>query len=176
MKLLGNLLGVAIGLAIFVGLLASGYYLFNYVVSVFGTLDSQSAAITAIASVVALLCAIIVASGLRSWRGGDGATGLVVEKARIYQQILSGQLSDPSAEEEQAAGAELIKLEQSLALHGGAKVVAAYIELRQPAGQAEKADGLNKLIKEMRADLGYSSLSPSVSDRIDLLLNRSCAK
>ena len=66
MKILSSFLGLVFGLALLAALLAGGYFLFRYVADGFATLEPTVATLTAIASVVALLCATIVANGLKA--------------------------------------------------------------------------------------------------------------
>ena len=66
MKAFSSFLGLIFGLALLAGLLAGGYFLFIYVAELFHALEQQLAAIMAIASMVALLCAILMAGGLKS--------------------------------------------------------------------------------------------------------------
>lgn len=180
MKAFGNLLGVVLGLALLVGFLAGGYYLFNYIVNVFGTLEPQLKTITAIASVVALLCATIIAGGLKARSQKEITSSLIVEKANIYLQLLSlwsKQLNNSLGGEKWPENVELTHLEQLLALYGGSKVITAYVNLRRLVGQELKAGDevptlLNTLVTEMRGDLGYTESNLNENDLLDLLLGR----
>ena len=166
MKALGAFLGLVFGLALLAGLLAVGYFLFRYVADVFATLEPTVATLTAIASVVALLCAIIVAGGLKTRGQKDQSVGTRVEKTRLYEQLLSvcgKQFQGQKSTEESAADSALINLRQLLILHGSPKVITAYLDLQRQARQeGQQADPvpalLNKLVAAMRNQFGGHSV------------------
>ncbi|HMZ57048.1 MAG TPA: hypothetical protein PLT48_19525, partial [Nitrospira sp.] len=68
MSAITTIFGVVFGLALLAVLAAWGYLAFNWGLDVFGTLEPQVATITAIASMVAVFCAAILASGFK-WMG-----------------------------------------------------------------------------------------------------------
>ena len=187
MKTFSTFLGIVFGIAILAALLAGGYFLFiyavdafNYMVNAFGTLEPQLKAITIIASVIALLCALIIASGLKKVRSQkESSSGKTVEKAKIYERLLAfwcEQLKKQTGGEESVAHSELIKLEQLLALHGSPKVITAYAKLRRLESSEGKPDDelpelLKKLVLEMRRDLGRMEFNLKKNDLLDLLLS-----
>jgi hypothetical protein len=169
-----NSLGTIFGLVLLFALLAGGYYLFKYVTGVFSTLDPQLETLAGIASVVALVCAVIVAEGLKAGRSGDS----VAEKARIYGELLFVCCERLRQGGEVDASTELARIEQSLALHGAARVIAAYGAFRRLTVQYEQQDDtaathLLKLLTEMRADLGHAALVRNENELRDILLGRS---
>ena|SRR5437870_3903726 len=178
-KVTGTAFGTIFGLALLFALLASGYLLFKYVGNVFASLEPQVETLAAIASVVALLCAVIIAEGLKARRQADAILG--AEKARIYGELLSVCCERLRHGGEDSANAELARVEQSLALHGAARVVSAYVAFRRltrPNEQHDKPDDtasahLIKLLTEMRADLGHAALVRHENDILDMLLGRS---
>lgn len=180
MKAFSTFLGIVFGLALLAALLAGGYFLFRYVMDVFATLEPTVATLTAIASVVALLCATIIASGLKARSQKDQGAGMSVEKARIYEQLLAlcrGQLRGQEITNELAADDGLVELEQLLALHGSPNVITAYVNLRRQARQEGKQGDevpapLNKLVMDMRGDLGRTALNLKENDLLALLLGR----
>jgi hypothetical protein len=179
LKALSTFLGVVFGLALLAALVAGGYLLFLYAVGLFGTLEPQAATITAIASVVALVCATIIASGLKSRDHQEHETGTRVEKAQLYKQLLSvssrwGQLEregDTDTENEH------LKLKQRLALWGSPGVIKTYAELERRATQ-EALHGddvhplLNELVMEMRKDLGQTTSNIKKDDLLLLTQGR----
>jgi len=177
LKTSNTFLAAVSGLALLFALLTGGYLLFKYVVSVFATLEPQVETLAAIASVVALLCAVIIAEGLKA-RGRPEQSILLAEKARIYERLLAlccDQLNAPSDQDDRSADAELVPLERALALYAGAKVISAYNEFRRSTKQAGiAADAatalLRKVVLEMGADLGRSDVIRSDTDLLDLLL------
>jgi hypothetical protein len=111
---LGSLLGVAVLLA-----LASAYSLFNYVVNVFASLEPQTATLAAIASTFALLCAVILAEGLKARAQRSGESTETAEKSETYERLLCQcieRLKEARPEERSALDAELAKIEYCLAL------------------------------------------------------------
>ena len=64
-------LEILFGLVLLLTLLAGAYFLFKYVAKVFATLDPQVETLPAIATVVAVLCAVVVAEGLKARRQTD---------------------------------------------------------------------------------------------------------
>ena len=179
-KAFGNFLGVVLGLTLLVAFLAGGYFLFRYIVEVFGELDPAVATLTAIASVVALLCAAIIANGLRGRGQKHQETSIRADKAALYEQLLTlwgERLKRQERKDNPVAEDELLKLERLLALRGSPKVIMAYVELQRLARRKGlSGDGvpelLNKLVMEMRKDLGRGVLNLSDSDVLDLLLAR----
>jgi len=171
MKAFGTFLGVILGLALLAALLAGGYALFSYVVNLFDVLGPQLEPIVAIASIVALLCAVIIAGGLRARLTNDGA---VVQKSNVYERLVLLYADRLMGAEGKMDEQELVKLEQLLALYGSPKVIDVYMELRRAGQHAEKeAMGLlNKLVMAMRADLGRRDLSVKERDLLDLLVGR----
>jgi len=180
MKAFSTFLGIVFGLALLAALLAGGYFLFRYVVDLFATLEPTVATLTAIASVVALLCAIIVAGGLKTRGQQDQRVGTRVEKTRLYEQLLSfcgEQLQGQKSTEELAADSALVHLRQLLILHGSPKVITAYLDLQRQARQEGKQGDeipalLNNLVAAMREDLGQTSLNLKENDLLDLLRGR----
>ncbi len=175
MKAINNFLGVVLGLALLAALLAGGYYLVRYVMGVFGTLEPQLATVTAIASVVALLCATIIAGGLNSRDHREHAT----EKAQLYRQLLSvACLGNPSEREDSSeAEFEHLKLKQLLAVWGSPGVITAYAELERRMRKEEShGNGIQLLLKqlviEMRKDLGQTKLNLKQDDLLYLLIGK----
>src|SRR5262249_14438419 len=101
-------------------------------------------------------------------------------KAKLYERLLSvccEQSKTPGSEYGRPPDAELFQLECALALHGGVKVISAYVESRRSANQegtaaAEGSAPWNKLAREMRADLGRSESIRSDADLLELLSGR----
>lgn len=180
MKASGNFLGTAFGLALLFGLLAGGYFLFKYVGNVFATLEPQVEVLAAIASVVALLCAVIIAEGLKARGQKDNYPVATAEKAKTYERLLSlccEQLKRQQSFDQPNANTDLVDIENFLALQGSSKVVSAYVEFRRLTRSAEApADRgttqLRKLLMEMRSDLGRADFIRSEKEFLEMLLER----
>lgn len=179
MNRFSTFLGIIFGLALLAVFLTGGYFLFEYVASLFGTLEPQYKTIAAIASIVVVLwCAVIIAGGLRVRCTSEGST----VKAGVYERLavfLADQLRrDRASEEWRADEGEIKKLEQLLALYGGPKVITAYMQIRRTIREERKEGSetmalLNKLVLTMRAYLGRRELNLKEKDVLDLFLGRS---
>lgn len=177
MKTLGVFFGVMLGIALLVAMAAGGYVVFKVVLDLFGTLEPQVATITAIASVVALLCAAHIAGGFK-WTGRKKAEIQVrADKANLYERIVliwGEKLSHRTTVMDQATGDELHKLERLLTLRGSSKVIKTYVDLQV----LEKNAGLQspeipsqvvKVLLEMRKDLGQGVQNLNERDFVNVL-------
>lgn len=176
MKTFSIFFGMIFGLLLVAALLAGTYYLFEYIASLFGTLEPQLKTITIIATIVAFFCAAIIASGLKA----SSQNIVPSEKINLYQRLLvlwNGRLKQVTVEEVWGVESELVGLEQQLALLGSSRVVAAYLNLRRSTKQEGKPGDdaielLQKLLVEMRTDIGRKEQKLNKSDVLDLLLER----
>lgn len=174
MKKASVILGVILGLTLLAAFLAGGYFLFEYIASLFGTLEPQLKTLAIIATIVAFFCAAIIASRLKA----GGTNNISAARENLYQQLLvhwSERLKDVSGSEGCVADDEIIALEQRLALHGSSKVIAAYMNLRKSIGHEgklgdESRELLKKLLLEMRVDIGRTEYNLNKNDLLDLLL------
>ena len=176
MKTFGTFVGVLFGLALLTIFLTAIYYLYEYVLSLFGSFEPQLKNIMIVVAIVAIFCAVIIASGLRA----SSSNNVSSERINLYQRLLvlwSERLrqTDEVAEIEKADGST--GLEQQLALHGSPKVITAYMNLRRAISQEGKiADDaielLKKMLVEMRSDIGHTELNIKKIDLVDLLMGR----
>jgi hypothetical protein len=180
MKRLGTFFGIIFGLALLAAFAAGAYFLFQYVVGLFDLLDPQFQAITLIASVVALFCALIIADGLKGRQYKAANLHMVTEKANLYERVLM-YWCDPSKQPissgELINESELVRLERQLVLHASPKVLTAYLNLRRQglqenASDTQTIDLLSKLALEMRSDLGHLDPKLKENELLDLLLGR----
>lgn len=177
MSAITTIFGVVFGLALLAVLAAWGYLAFNWGLDVFGTLEPQVATITAIASMVAVFCAAILASGFK-WMGRKKEQVAVrAERANLYENIMllwgeklmvGTKTLEPSLEE------ELRKRERLLTLRGSAAVLKAYLVLQCQANTVglhnpELTSCMARLILDMRRDLGVSAVSIHERDLTTLL-------
>jgi len=177
MNAITNIFGILFGLALLAVLAAWGYLAFNWGLDRFGTLAPQVATITAIASMVVVLCAAIVASGFK-WMGSKKEEVAVrAERANLYENILLmwgekltvGRKTLESSQEE-----ELRKLERLLTLRGSAAVLKAYLALQRQTNQGglrspELTSFVAQLILDMRRDLGASVVNVNERDLATML-------
>ncbi len=171
MKRLGTLIGVVAALGLLGILLIGGYSMFKHLVSMLDTLGPQGETIVGVASVVALLCAVIIAWGYKAgWRNAA-----YPERASGYERLLSiwcRSLGMSGAD--LGIEREIAELERALALHGGAKVISAHLALRRAK---ENDDELNELLQKlavaMREDIrGQEETWLDKNQLLDLLLSR----
>jgi len=179
LKNISTILGMILALAVLAVALAGMYFLFRYIVDVFGTLEPQVKTLAAIASVVAVLCAVLVAGGLKARRASENET---VPKANLYEELAAfwaDQLTQEKAETAaQVDASKGVRLEQHLALYGSPKVITAYLQLRRSVSETgkegnETAGLLTKLVQAMRADLGRKEQNIKEKDILELLLGNS---
>jgi hypothetical protein len=172
-----TILATFFGFALLVALATGGYFVFKYVVDVFATLDPPFASLAAIASVVALLCAAIIAGGLRERGRTENCPLAMMQRAKLYERLLTLCCEQVKGREDgnpQRTMTNLPEIERALALHGSAKVVAAYNNfrrLRRQDGQPAEAITamLSKLVAEIRKDLGRTDLMRDDKDLHELL-------
>lgn len=171
-NVIGAIVGTLLVIALLAALGAGGYFGVKGVVDLFGALEPQVATITAIVSVVALLCAAIIAGGFK-WMGRKEKEMQVrAEKADLYERLvlLWGAKLSPQGMDD-AGEAELRKLVRLLTLRGNPKVIKAYGALQA----LERTAGLHspempaqfaKVLLEMRKDLGQGGLDLNESDLV----------
>ena len=176
MKTFSTFIGVLFGLAFLTILLTAIYYLYEYVVSLFGSFEPQLKTIMIVVTIVAIFCAVIIASGLRACSSNNVSS----ERIKLYQRLLvlwSERLRHPAEVEGIGKEDGTLGLEQQLALHGSPKVISAYMNLRRAIGKEGKItddanEMLKKLLIEMRRDIGRSDLNFNKIDLLDLLMGR----
>lgn len=83
MNRFSTFLGIIFGLALLSAFLTGGYFLFEYIASLFGTLEPQLKILAIIATIVAFFYAAIIASGLRARCTNEGSA----VKANIYERL-----------------------------------------------------------------------------------------
>jgi len=162
--------GSFIGLALLLAVLVGCYLLFRYIGGIFAALDPRDGTLAAIASVVALVCAVIVAEGIKSLGHSNGGVP-VDRRVALYARILplaADRLTRPVSHD-----VELPSLESQLVLCAGTRVVAAYMTLRR-CGQRDDAarSALRALVVAMRLDLGRNDTLQNVDETIAALLAR----
>lgn len=172
MKNIKLILAILVGLFMLGALSYAAVAAFEYLNSLYVGLEPQIAHLTMIVSIVAVICALIIASRSKT----SSINSNYCERINLYHRLLvlwSERVKGASG----SAEYELLSLEQLLALHGTSKVITSYINLRRSAWAGEKAEDeifelLMKLLIEMRADLGQVEFNLDKSDLLDLLLNR----
>lgn len=88
MNAITTFFGIVFGLTLLAVLAAWGYLAFNEGLDLFGTLEPQVATITTIASMVAVLCATIVASAFKRMGRKKQEVAVRAERANLYENII----------------------------------------------------------------------------------------
>jgi hypothetical protein len=181
MKLLGQITALAFGV-LFLGALAYGAYLaYAWFVALFAELDSQVAAVTAIACVVVLAAAWLVARSARGAARDRKAFAVREERAATYQLFVDywvNALSAPPGAQEPSAAERADKLrtlERLLALYGTAAVMRAHstlvtLERDKGARHPELRKQLGEALVALRKDLGVETPPNLEQDLRRLLL------
>lgn len=173
----GVLVSIVFGFALLGAMGAGGYVGVQGLLDLYATLEPQVATITVVFSIVALLCASIVAGGLK-WRGRkEKEIPLRAEKADVYEKILlcwGEVLSVRPNSVEPSLLNDLHKLERVLTLRGSARVLKRYGDIQTFVGRPNPQEpGMSSLIAklalEMRRDLGQSTISVGEQELLTVL-------
>jgi hypothetical protein len=180
MKFLGQALSVLFGLACLGVLGVGGYHALKLLIELFGSLQSQVAAVTAIASGVALLVAVIIANGIRQVSMSNKIHQLQAERVATYQHFtdLWQELLRHGREEGQGPctlSEELLALDRRLILYASPEVVKAHTVLRALERDRKAHDPqvrlqAGKVVLEMRKDLGTGAQGCTAEELQQLLL------
>lgn len=178
---MATVFGVMVGIVFMVALLAAvaagGFFGAKGLLNLFSALEPQVATVTAIISMVALLCAAIIAGGFK-WMGRwEKEVQTQAQKAALYEQLVllwGRKLTLGLKAAESFIEEELHKLEWRVTLHGSVNVLKAYQTLQHHAStlglrSPEVASSVAKLLLAMRRELGVSSLSLTERDLITLI-------
>lgn len=173
----GVLVSIVLGTTLLGALGAGGYVGVQGLLDLFATLEPQVAMLTVGFSIVTLLCASIVAGGLK-WRGRkEKEMQLRAEKADVYEKILicwGEVLSTRTNSIEPSLLNDLHKLERVLTLRGSAKVIKLYGEIQTCANRLTPQSPdlpslIAKLAFEMRRDLGQSTIGVGEHELLTVL-------
>jgi hypothetical protein len=165
MKLFGQSLAALFSLALLGALGVGGYFALKFSAELFGSMDFQVAAVTTIASVVALLVAWAIASSIRQASKQNTANQLYAEKAMAYQRFIDiweglfRHGRDSKGRDPNELSEELLALDHHLILYGGSSVVKAHVALRalERESGAQHPDTRSQFAKaliEIRNDIG----------------------
>jgi hypothetical protein len=136
MQFFGKTLSMLFSLVLLGVLGIGGYFALKFSVELFGNMDFQVAAVTTIASIVALLIAFVIASSIRQASKQTKTNQLYAEKAMTYQRFIDiwedlfrhGRDSENRNPHELSEG--ILALDRHLILYGGSGVVKAHAALR----------------------------------------------
>src|SRR5438093_1573013 len=181
MKFFGQTLAVLFSLALLGVLGVGGYFALKRIGGLFGSMDFPVAAVTVIASVVALLAALIIASSIRQVGKQNAAHQLHTEKAATYQlfidlwEDLLRHGRDAEERNPDTLSEELLALDRRLMLYGSAGVVKAHAGLRalerdSGAHNPRVRSQVATVLMEIRQDLGLETQGLTAEELLPLLL------
>jgi hypothetical protein len=176
MKILGNILGVLVALALIAALGIGGYFAVRRFIALFVRLDFQVAMVTAIVTAAVLLAATIIAGSIRRAAAQSKEIQLRSGKAEAYKPFIGyweemlrpGQTADGAAQ----LSRQVQGLNHLLLLHGCTSVVKAHAAMQSlnlPEARAQFAAAL----LEIRKDLGLESRGLTAQDLLQLLSSES---
>lgn len=150
---------------VLLGVLATGgYWGVKFVVDLFAVLDSQTAVLVALASVVVVICVATINWGFTRIGQKEVRAQMRLEKINLYERVMllwRAKLKNRTTSIDPAREDELQQLAQLLTLRGSSRVIKAYLDLHM----LEKTVGLltpdisSRFVTmqmEMRKDLGLS--------------------
>ncbi|MCP4664719.1 MAG: hypothetical protein GY856_55775 [bacterium] len=152
------------------------YLLFQAFTFLAGSLEVSEISSTAlIACATLLLSSMILARGLS--RRPSPPNPEAPAKEALYERVLSAW-SEGFRQGRPPGGAELDELERLLVLRASKRLLDGYLELKKLEGPFESSDpalrsALERLVAEIRKDLGHRELPWTSASAVDLLLRRS---
>jgi hypothetical protein len=168
MKPIGQTLIVLFLLGLVGAMGVGGYLALKFIMELFGSIDRQVAAVTIIASTVALLAAFAMARSIRRASQQNKANQLYADKALTFQRFIDvwGDLFRPGHDVEDRTlndlSKELLALDRHLMLYAGSSVIKAHAALRTlvresgPQNPQAKSQFIEALV-EMRRELGLDA-------------------
>jgi hypothetical protein len=174
MKFFGQTLAGLFSLALLGVLGAGAYFALTFILNHLQSMD-QVVAVTATASTVMLLAALIIASSIRQATTQNKANQLYAEKVMTYQRFMDvwedlfrhgHHAVDRNPQE---LSEELLMLDRHLILYGAPGIVKAYAVLRvlERDNGAQHADVRSQFVKvlvEIRRDLGSGTHTLTVGE------------
>jgi hypothetical protein len=165
MKHLGQTLVVLFLLGLLGALGLGGYLALKFSLELFGKIDFQVAAVTAIVSIVALLVAFVIARSIRQASKQNKANQLYGDKAMAFQSFIDlwGDLfrtgHDVGDQTLTDLSKDLLALDRHLMLYAGSRVVKAHAALRVLARESgpqnpEMRSHFAKALIDIRNELG----------------------
>ena len=182
MKPLNKILSALLGLALLGALVTGAYFGFkNIIVAPFTRLGQPISLITGIASMVLLLSAFIIASGMRWAKERESELRLRAEKALLYENFLNAWVDTMRPGNNNypiQLGESQRHLEQQLLLRASPNVLKAYVALRKLEIEARlQINTLQpvvvKMLIEMRKDLGLNTQGLKEEDLLSLVATNS---
>ena len=182
MKPVKTLLPTLLGLTLLGALIVGAYIAFGWLIHLFSGLDMQVAAVICAAVVAVLFSAVMIPFIIRIGETLKHMERLRGKKAEVYRRLLAAwasALRQPANAGRQRAlhmEDELQAAEQQLLLWGSRSVIKHYVVYQKQATPHEPHDPavmpfIEKVLIEIRKDLGQSNVGLETGDVIELLLN-----
>lgn len=176
MKTSGHLFSILVVLALLIALTIGAYLFFQDICRLLVSLDQQTTAIV----VGVLIGSLLIGLSIRRAGKISGVRRLGTEKrADIYRQLIQKWSESPVRSNPGSATHKLSEnryaVEHQLALWASTAVLKQYVALRRMDPQISINDPakrlvLEKMMREMRRDLGQYNLGLGDNDLTDLLL------
>jgi hypothetical protein len=176
MKTPGSTFSILFGLALLVALGIGAYLFFQDIYRYFASLDQQVAAIVA----AILIASLLIALSIRRAGKMSSVRRLRLEKkAEIYGQLIrkcfEGLVQPNSGSASHKVSEDLPEVEHRLVLWASTAVLKHFVAYRRMDPQISPNDSvkrsvIEKMLREMRRDLGHHNLGLGDNDLTDLLL------
>jgi len=180
MKLLSNTLSVLLSLALLAALGFGIFVGFQAVTNFFADLNKPLAAILATASVVVLLSAVIVAGGIRRAMKRESDQQLRAERAAVYGRFIETLQQSISQRDLDTGKTRAFSqaLKKDMILWASNSVLKQFAALQKIARELWLQDQeflaqVEKVLLEMRQDLGQTNWGLKERDVLDLLQGNS---
>ena len=176
LKTFGTVIGTLVGLFVLCGLFTGAYQVITQGWKLFAAVAPQVKTLAAVATVVALVCALIIANGAKARHQPEIAA--IAARAGTYEILLSvcceHYIRDTGDSFPSENDIQRVTAERSLALYGSSKVISTYVKFRRMTRQTGKPDYelLNTLATQMRADLRQRDIIRIEDDVLDLLVDK----
>jgi len=182
MKFLSNICSVLLGCALLGALIAGAYFALRFAINLFYGLDAHVASVIYAAVIAVIFSAAMISSLVRLGQKRRSIERVQREKASVYQRFLatwSSMLNQVSTRSTQSAlhiANDLRVAEQQLLLWGSNNVLkyyAAYQNHETPYNLRDPSvlPLIEKVLQEIRKDLGQSNVGIQTGDLLNLLVD-----
>ena len=182
MKLLSSLCSILLGFALFGALITGAYFALQSIVNLFYRLNVHVASVIYASVLSCLFSMVIISLTIRLGRKRRGMERMQREKAAVYQRFLatwSSMLNQASTRSTQSAlhiANDLRVAEQQLLLWGSNNVLKYYTAYQNHETPYNPRDPsvlplIEKILHEMRKDLGQSNVGIQTGDLLNLLVD-----
>ena len=182
MKLLSSLCSILLGFALFGALITGAYFALQSIVNLFYRLNVHVASVIYASVLSCLFSMVIISLTVRLGRKRRGMERMQREKAAVYQRFLAtwssmlNQASTSSTQSTLHIANDLRVAEQQLLLWGSNNVLKCYTAYQNHETPYNPRDPsvlplIEKILHEMRKDLGQSNVGIQTGDLLNLLVD-----